>query len=180
VVLTRNNDTFIPLEERTAIANKVGADLFVSLHVNASSNAAAHGIETYYLNFSKNEKAAAVAARENGTTLRAVSDLEQILFDLMAHSKIQESSRLASDIQHALITGITREFGEVKNLGVKQGPFYVLLGANMPSVLVEAAFLSNPAEETRLATRQYQKETTRAIIDGLRAYVGNSKMVAQQ
>jgi N-acetylmuramoyl-L-alanine amidase len=180
VVLTRNDDTFIPLEERTAIANKVGADLFVSLHVNASANTAAHGIETYYLNFSKNEKAAAVAARENGTTLRAVSDLEQILFDLMAHSKIQESSRLASDIQHALITGITREFGEVKNLGVKQGPFYVLLGANMPSVLIEAAFLSNPAEETRLATRKYQKETTRAIINGLRAYVGNSKMVARQ
>jgi N-acetylmuramoyl-L-alanine amidase len=180
VVLTRNDDTFIPLEERTAIANKVGADLFVSLHVNASSNAAVHGIETYYLNFSKNEKAAAVAARENGTTLRAVSDLEQILFDLMAHSKIQESSRLASDIQNALITGITREFGAVRNLGVKQGPFYVLLGANMPSVLVEAAFLSNPAEETRLATKQYQKETTRAIIDGLRAYAGNSKMVAQQ
>jgi N-acetylmuramoyl-L-alanine amidase len=180
VVLTRNDDTFIPLEERTAIANKVGADLFVSLHVNASANAAAHGIETYYLNFSKNEKAAAVAARENGTTLRAVSDLEQILFDLMAHSKIQESSRLASDIQNALISGISKEFGTVKNLGVKQGPFYVLLGANMPSVLVEAAFLSNPAEETRLATRQYQKETTRAIIDGLRAYVGNSKMVARQ
>jgi N-acetylmuramoyl-L-alanine amidase len=180
VVLTRNDDTFIPLEERTAIANKIGADLFLSLHVNASPNAAARGIETYYLNFSKNEKAAAVAARENGTTLRAVSDLEQILFDLMAHSKIQESSRLASDIQHALITGITREFGEVKNLGVKQGPFYVLLGANMPSVLVEAAFLSNPHEETRLGTRQYQKETTQAIIDGLRAYVGNSKVVARQ
>ena len=180
VVMTRVDDTFIPLEERTAIANKVGADLFVSLHVNASANAAAHGIETYYLNFSKNEKAAAVAARENGTTLREVSDLEQILFDLMAHSKIQESSRLASDIQNALITGITKKIGEVKNLGVKQGPFYVLLGANMPSVLVEAAFLSNPAEETRLATRQYQKETTQAIIDGLRAYVGNSKMVARQ
>lgn len=180
VVLTRNDDTFIPLEERTALANKVGADLFVSLHVNASSNSAVHGVETYYLNFSKNEKAAAVAARENGTTLRAVSDLEQILFDLMAHSKIQESSRLASDIQHALITGLTREFGEVKNLGVKQGPFYVLLGANMPSVLIEAAFLSNPAEESRLATRKYQKETTRAIIDGLRAYDGSSQVVARQ
>lgn len=180
VTLTRNDDTFIPLEERTAIANKVGADLFVSLHANASPNAAAHGIETYYLNFSKNEKAAAVAARENGTTLRAVSDLEQILFDLMAHSKIQESSRLASDLQHALITGITREFGDVKNLGVKQGPFYVLLGANMPSVLVEAAFLSNAKEEARLTTREYQKEATRAIIAGLRAYAGNPKMVARQ
>ena len=180
VVLTRNDDTFIPLEERTALANKVGADLFVSLHVNASPNSAAHGIETYYLNFSKNEKAAAVAARENGTSLRAVSDLEQILFDLMAHSKIQESSRLASDIQHALITGLSREFGEVKNLGVKQGPFYVLLGANMPSVLVEAAFLSNPEEESRLATRKYQVEATRAIIDGLRAYEGSSQVVARQ
>lgn len=180
VILTRTDDTFIPLEERTAIANKVGADLFISLHVNASYNSAAHGVETYYLNFSKNEQAAKVAARENGTTLRAVSDLEQILFDLMAHSKIQESSRLASDIQHALITGLTREFGEVKNLGVKQGPFYVLLGANMPSILIEAAFLSNPAEEARLATRKYQKETARAIIDGLRAYDGSSQVVAQQ
>lgn len=180
VVLTRSDDTFIPLEERTAIANKIGADLFLSLHVNASPNAAVRGIETYYLNFSKNEKAAAVAARENGTTLREVGDLEQILFDLMAHSKIQESSRLASDIQHALIDGLSREFGEVKNLGVKQGPFYVLLGANMPSVLVEAAFLSNPGEEMRLASSHYQKEATRAIIDGLRAYAGNPKMVALQ
>lgn len=180
VVLTRSDDTFIPLEERTAIANKIGADLFVSVHANASPNAAARGIETYYLNYSKNEKAAAVAARENGTSLQQVGDLEQILFDLMAHAKIQESSRLASDIQTSMISSVGQKYSDVRDLGVKEGPFYVLLGANMPSVLVETAFISNSAEETRLATRQYQKDAARAIVSGLRAYAANPSLMARQ
>lgn len=180
VILTRNDDTFIPLEERTAVANKAGADLFLSIHANASTNAAARGIETYYLNFSKNEKAAAVAARENGTSLQQVGDLEQILFDLMAHSKIQESSRLASEIQSSLVDSMGQQYPQIKDLGVKQGPFYVLLGANMPSVLVEAAFISNSTEETRLASRKYQKLVTKAILEGVRAYAGSLKVVAQQ
>lgn len=179
-ILTRDSDVFLPLEERTAIANKVGADLFLSIHANASPNSAAYGIETYYLNFSKNEKAAAVAARENGTSLQQLGALEQILFDLMAHSKIQESSRLASDIQSSLVDTMGRHYGEVKDLGVKQGPFYVLLGANMPSVLVETAFISNRSEEARLASRKYQKQAVQAIFEGIRSYAGNLKVVARQ
>ncbi|MHB8709323.1 MAG: N-acetylmuramoyl-L-alanine amidase, partial [Desulfuromonadales bacterium] len=146
VVLTRDRDVFLPLEERTAIANKVGADLFISVHANAATNRQAFGIETYYLNFSKNDKAAAVAARENGTSLKEVTDLELILFDLMANSKINESSRLAAEIQKALVGRLHGQFDEVRDLGVRQGPFYVLLGATMPSVLVEAAFISHPRE----------------------------------
>ncbi len=144
VILTRSKDVYLPLEERTAIANKVGADLFISLHANANKSREAYGIETYYLNFSKNDKAAAVAARENGTSLKQVSDLELILFDLMANAKINESSRLATEIQESLVQRISKKYSDVRDLGVRQGPFYVLLGATMPSVLVETAFISQP------------------------------------
>lgn len=180
VVLTRDRDIFLPLEERTAIANKVGADLFISVHANAAPNRQAYGIETYYLNFSKNDKAAAVAARENGTSLKEVSDLEQILFDLMANSKINESSRLAAEIQKALIGRLNGQFDEVRDLGVRQGPFYVLLGATMPSVLVEAAFISHPREERRLVSRKYQEETAEAIAEAVMNYARAHKMIASR
>lgn len=178
VVLTRDRDIFLPLEERTAIANKVGADLFISVHANAAPNRQAYGIETYYLNFSKNDKAAAVAARENGTSLKEVTDLEQILFDLMANSKINESSRLAAEIQKALVGRLNDRFDEVKDLGVRQGPFYVLLGATMPSVLVEAAFISHPREEQRLTSRSYQQQTVEAIAEAVKNYARAHKMIA--
>jgi N-acetylmuramoyl-L-alanine amidase len=180
VVLTRDRDVFLPLEERTAIANKVGADLFISVHANAAPNRQAYGIETYYLNFSKNDKAAAVAARENGTSLKEVSDLEQILFDLMANSKINESSRLAAEIQRALVDRLDNRFDEVRDLGVRQGPFYVLLGATMPSVLVEAAFISHPREEQRLASRKYQEETADAIAEAVGNYARAHKLIASR
>lgn len=178
VVLTRDRDVFLPLEERTAIANKVGADLFISVHANAATNRQAYGIETYYLNFSKNDKAAAVAARENGTSLKEVGDLEMILFDLMANSKINESSRLAAEIQKALVGRLHGQFDEVRDLGVRQGPFYVLLGATMPSVLVEAAFISHPREEQRLASRKYQEETAEAITEAVKNYARAHKLIA--
>lgn len=180
VVLTRDRDIFLPLEERTAIANKVGADLFISVHANAAPNRQAYGIETYYLNFSKNDKAAAVAARENGTSLKEVTDLEQILFDLMANSKINESSRLAAEIQRALVERLDNRFDDVKDLGVRQGPFYVLLGATMPSVLVEAAFISHPREEQRLASRKYQEETAEAIAEAVKSYARAHKLIASR
>ncbi|NJC87331.1 MAG: AMIN domain-containing protein [Desulfuromonas sp.] len=178
VVLTRDRDIFLPLEERTAIANKVGADLFISVHANAAPNRQAYGIETYYLNFSKNDKAAAVAARENGTSLKEVTDLEQILFDLMANSKINESSRLAAEIQKSMVGRLNDQFDEVRDLGVRQGPFYVLLGATMPSVLVEAAFISHPREEQRLTSRKYQEETAEAITEAVRNYARAHKLIA--
>ncbi len=178
VVLTRDRDVFLPLEERTAIANKVGADLFISIHANAAPNRQAYGIETYYLNFSKNDKAAAVAARENGTSLKEVDDLEQILFDLMANAKINESSRLAAEIQKALVDRLDEQFEEVRDLGVRQGPFYVLLGATMPSVLVEAAFISHPREEQRLSSRNYQEQTAEAIAEAVKNYARAHKLIA--
>jgi N-acetylmuramoyl-L-alanine amidase len=180
VVLTRSGDVYLPLEERTAIANKVGADLFISLHANANRNRKAYGIETYYLNFSKNDKAAAVAARENGTSLKQVSDLELILFDLMANAKINESSRLASTIQEALVKGIDKGYGKVRDLGVRQGPFYVLLGATMPSVLVETAFISNPREEKRLASKSYRKTAAEAIAAAVKDYAVSNKLLASR
>lgn len=178
VILTRDRDVFIPLEERTAIANKVGADLFISVHANASHNKSAYGVETYYLNFSKNDKAAAVAARENGISLKQVGDLELILFDLMANAKINESSRLAAEIQNSLVRDLKREYPDVRDLGVKQGPFYVLVGATMPSVLVEAAFISHKREETRLASREFQQQTSAAIVKGVLNYASALKQVA--
>lgn len=178
VILTRDRDIYLPLEERTAIANKVGADLFISVHANATTNRQAFGIETYYLNFSKNDKAAAVAARENGTSLKEVTDLEQILFDLMANSKINESSRLAAEIQKSLVERLGEQYDDVRDLGVRQGPFYVLLGATMPSVLVEAAFISHPREEQRLSSQTYQEHAADAIVAAVKSYARAHKLIA--
>jgi len=180
VILTRSTDVYLPLEERTAIANKVGADLFISLHANANKSRKAYGIETYYLNFSKNDKAAAVAARENGTSLKQVSDLELILFDLMANAKINESSRLATEIQKSLVYRISKKYSNVRDLGVRQGPFYVLLGATMPSVLVETAFISHPREEKRLVSSAYQKSAAQAIAAAIKEYAVSNKLIASR
>ena len=178
VILTRSGDVYLPLEERTAIANKVGADLFISLHANANKNRKAYGIETYYLNFSKNDKAAAVAARENGTSLKQVSDLELILFDLMANAKINESSRLATEIQESLVQRISKKYSNVRDLGVRQGPFYVLLGATMPSVLVETAFISNPREEKRLTAVPSINQLPKRLPWLVKDYAVNNKLIA--
>jgi N-acetylmuramoyl-L-alanine amidase len=180
VILTRDRDVYLPLEERTAIANKVGADLFISVHANANQNRDAYGVETYYLNFSKNDKAAAVAARENGISLKQVGDLELILFDLMANSKINESSRLAAEIQKAMVGDLSRHYSDIRDLGVRQGPFYVLVGATMPSVLVEAAFISNHREESRLATSKFIEKTGAAIVKGVRNYSSDLKLIANK
>lgn len=178
VILTRNSDVYLDLAERTAIANKVGADLFISIHANASLSRRAYGIETYYLNFSKNEQATAVVARENGTSLKQVGDLERILFDLMANSKINESSRLAAEIQKSLVGHLSHRYSHIKDLGVRQGPFYVLLGATMPSVLVETAFISNPREESRLTDPQYYRNAVAGIARGVRNYASAVKLIA--
>ena len=178
VILTRDKDVYLALEERTALANRVGADLFISIHANASKNRSVRGVETYYLNFSKNDKAAAVAARENGTSLKQVGDLEMILFDLMANSKINESSRLAAEIQSSLVGNLGRHYSEIKDHGVRQGPFYVLLGATMPSVLVETAFISNKTDEVRLKNTKFQGRAADAIVAGVKKFAKASRMIA--
>ncbi|KAB0665670.1 AMIN domain-containing protein [Oryzomonas japonica] len=175
VVMTRATDVFIPLEERTAIANKVNADLFVSVHANAALNRGASGIETYYLNLAKTEKAAQLAAKENGTTLEKVSVLQAILFDLMANYKLNDSAHLADEVQRSLHGKIKSRHADVRNLGVKQGPFYVLVGATMPSILVETAFVSNVQEESRLTDPAYQEQTAEGIMEGIRAYITSLK-----
>ena len=175
VVMTRSSDVFIPLEERTAIANKVNADLFVSVHANAAPNRLAAGIETYYLNLAKTEKAAQLAAKENGTSLEKVSVLQAILFDLMANYKLNDSAHLADEVQKSLYKKAHGRYADVKNLGVKQGPFYVLVGASMPSILVEAAFLSNAQEESRLQDPAYQDMTAEGILEGIHSYISSLK-----
>lgn len=175
VVMTRSTDVFIPLEERTAIANKVNADLFVSIHGNAAPNRNAAGIETYYLNLAKTEKAAQLAAKENGTSLEKVSVLQAILFDLMANYKLNDSAHLAEEVQRSLHKKARHNFPDVKNLGVKQGPFYVLVGATMPSILVEVAFLSNALEESRLRETSYHEMTAEGIMEGIRSYIASLK-----
>jgi N-acetylmuramoyl-L-alanine amidase len=180
VLLTRSDDSYIPLQDRTAYANRVGADLFISLHANASTNRRAYGLETYYLNLSKNNQAAEVAARENGTTLEEVGNLEAILFDLMANAKINESSRLAAVIQQSLVQHLSPKFSSIKDLGVRQGPFHVLLGATMPSVLVETAFISNGREEKRLKTNDYQEQVATAIVKGVKDYAESVQQVAHR
>lgn len=175
VVMTRSTDVFIPLEERTAIANKVGADLFLSVHANAAPNRSAAGIETYYLNLAKTDKVAQLAAKENGTSLEKVSVLQAILFDLMANYKLNDSAHLADEVQKSLYKKIRTGYSDVKNLGVKQGPFYVLVGASMPSILVETAFLSNVAEESRLKDPAYQQMAAEGILEGVRSYITSLK-----
>jgi len=171
VILTRDSDVYIPLDERTLIANRLDADLFVSLHANANRSRKPFGAETYYLNFSKNDNVIEVVARENGTSLQKVGDLDMILLDLMANAKINESSRLAAEIQEALIDGLSRKYSDIKDLGVRQGPFHVLWNATMPSVLVEVAFISNSREEKRLADKNFQVRSAEAIAKGVGNYL---------
>lgn len=174
-VMTRSTDVFIELQERTAIANQVGADLFISIHANAALNRRASGIETYYLNLAKTEKAAQLAARENGTSLEKVSILQAVLFDLMANYKLNDSAHLAEEVQKALYKRISGQDSSTKNLGVKQGPFYVLVGATMPSILVESAFISNAQEEAKLADPKYLELTAEGILDGVVSYIASLK-----
>lgn len=180
VRLTRSDDRYLKLRDRTSYANKVGADLFISLHANASNSRKVYGLETYFLNLAKNNQAAAVAARENGTTLEEVGHLEAILFDLMANAKINESSRLASEVQQAMVKGLNPHYSDIRDLGVRQGPFHVLLGATMPSVLVEAAFISNRREEKRLNSSTYQKRVASSIVRGVKSYAATLEQVARK
>lgn len=171
IVFTRKDDVYLKLDERTAMANAKKADLFVSIHANASKNKEAHGVETYFLNFTKEERAKEVVARENASSIEGVDEVQEILKDLIVSSKYNESSMLAAMIQKNLVNRVKLEYPDVLDLGVKQGPFYVLLGAAMPSVLVETAFISNPKEATRLADDSYRYKVAEGIFDGIREYI---------
>ena len=171
VMLTRETDKKLTLEERTAIANTERADLFISMHCNAAKNKRLSGIETYILNLATDDQAIAVAARENATSEKNISDLEYILSDLMKHAKIEESTRLANDVHKAMVGGMQKKYPKVRDLGVKQAPFYVLLGARMPSILIEASFISNKVECNRLMTKSYRDALCASIADGIEQYI---------
>lgn len=171
VVLTRSEDVKLTLEERTAIANTERADLFISLHCNAAKSRKLSGIETYFLNLATDDQAIAVAARENATSKKNISDLEYILSDLMKNAKIEESTRLAHDVHLSMVQGIQKKYSRINDLGVKQAPFYVLLGARMPSILIEASFISNPRECKRLLTASYRDDICNAITNGIEKYI---------
>jgi len=171
VLLTRTTDRKLTLEERTAIANTQRADLFISMHCNAAKSKKLSGIETYILNLATDEQAIAVAARENATSRKNISDLAYILNDLMKHAKIEESTRLANDVHKAMITGMKKKYTKIRDLGVKQAPFYVLLGARMPAILIESSFLSNKTECKRLMTGSYRNDICNAIADGIEKYI---------
>lgn len=179
VFLTRNCDEFLSLEKRTAIANMKKADLFISLHVNAHKDSNVHGIETYYLNFANDAEAARVAAFENSMSTKKLSDLEAILHDLMFNMKVDESSRLAREVQGRMVDELKKTYEDVRDLGVKHAPFYVLLGAEMPCILIETAFISNPTEEQRLKDEAFQKDLAGGIAGGVQSYIKHMEQVAR-
>jgi N-acetylmuramoyl-L-alanine amidase len=174
-VLTRDSDHYIPLEERTAIANTKHADLFISIHINASPNTHAEGIETYFLNLATDEESIRVAAFENATSTKRISDMQKILKDLMLNTKIDESNRLAGHVQQNLVQTLNSKF-PVKNLGVKQAPFYVLIGAQMPSILVEISFISNDKERERLSQEEYLDQVVEGLVKGVDRYIKDIKL----
>ncbi|MFT5725998.1 MAG: N-acetylmuramoyl-L-alanine amidase [Desulforhopalus sp.] len=175
VIFTRDTDVFVPLEERTAIANTENADLFVSLHVNAHPSAKVHGLETYYLNLTTNAEAMRVAAMENATSTHQMSDLQEILSDIMKNSKIEESSRLAQQVHNSILNeAADKGYANIRNLGVKQAPFYVLIGAQMPAILLEVAFITNKDDVKNLNDPTFIRLLTREIADGIRSYVSST------
>jgi len=170
-ILTRRKDVFLSLEKRTAFANMKKADLFISLHINAHRQKSIHGLETYFLNMATDKRAVMVAARENATSEKNISDLQTILNDLMLNTKISESSRLAHQVQKGMIYRIRKQHKKVKSLGVKQAPFYVLIGAEMPAILVETGFITNPTERKRLLSQKYLENLANGIVGGIDSYI---------
>ncbi len=171
VIMTRSNDTFIPLEERTAIANEYGADLFISIHANSSHDPSARGIETYYLNFTSDPEALALAARENATSRESVYQLQSLVKKIALSEKIQESAEFAKIVDHQFSIQLARDGNPQHDRGVKKAPFVVLIGANMPSILIEISFLSNPHDEHLLRSGAYREKIAKALYSGIAHYV---------
>ena len=176
-VLTRDRDVYLPLEERTALANTARGDLFLSLHCNSSDAGNLSGVETYFLNLASNLRSMQTAARENSMAVANMSDLQQIVREIQ-NSKMDESSQFAARVQRSLHDALHRKFPDVKNLGVKQAPFYVLIGAQMPSILAEVSFINHRTEGRRLADPAYRQLIAQALVDGVKRYVRTVKTAA--
>jgi N-acetylmuramoyl-L-alanine amidase len=172
VIFTRDDDTFIPLETRTAIANEHQADLFISIHANSSPDPAARGVETYYLNFTSNPDALEVAARENAVSQKSIFELQDLVKKITLKEKIEESRELATDVQQSLYGGLATRHTTLRDRGVKKAPFVVLIGANMPSILAEISFVSNPTDEAKLETPEYRQKIADSLYKGIATYAG--------
>ena len=170
VIYTRSDDTFIPLETRTAIANKAQADLFLSVHANSSSDASARGVETYYLNFTTDPTALDVAARENAVSNQSVGQLSDLVKKIALKDKIAESREFAGDVEDSLYAGLERGNAGLKDRGVKKAPFVVLIGANMPSVLAEISFVTNPRDAHELREPEYRERVAESLYRGVAKY----------
>jgi N-acetylmuramoyl-L-alanine amidase len=178
VVYTRSDDTFIPLEERTRIANEAKADLFVSIHANSSPDRAARGIETYYLNLKGSPEAMEVAARENAASQQSIHDLEDLVKRITRTEKIDESKELAEDIQESLSKRVQKTAKTVRNRGVRKAPFVVLIGADMPSILTEVSFLSNPSDEQLLKKPEHRQRIAEGVYQGVAQYLESMNSLA--
>lgn len=166
VVMTREDDSYIPLEARTAKANRQSADLFISIHANSSRVRSVRGVETFFLNFTTSREALETATRENAASESSIHELQDIAKKIMLRDKVEESRELAEHIQKALST--RKDSGP--NRGVKQAPFVVLIGANIPSVLAEIGFISNPVEERLIKTPEYRQAIAQSLLEGVRSY----------
>jgi N-acetylmuramoyl-L-alanine amidase len=171
IIMTRNEDQFLPLEERSKIANANNADLFISIHTNAHPNHSVYGFETYYLNLTSDDDAIRVAALENEVSGRKMNDLDTILHDLMQNAKINESSRLAGHVQNSIYQHLKKYYRFIKDNGVKQAPFYVLMGAEMPAILIEIGFISNQRDCRRLTNPAFQNHLCNAVVAGIKSYI---------
>ncbi|HEX6495724.1 MAG TPA: N-acetylmuramoyl-L-alanine amidase, partial [Acidobacteriaceae bacterium] len=171
VIYTRDDDTFVPLEQRTAIANKAQADLFISVHANSSSDPTARGVETYYLNFTTSPDALEVAARENAVSDESIHELSGLVKKITLKDKIDESREFAADVDTSLYAGLERGNPGLRDRGVKKAPFVVLIGANMPSILAEISFLTNSDDATQLGDPQYRERIAESLYRGVSKYV---------
>jgi N-acetylmuramoyl-L-alanine amidase len=170
IIYTRSDDTFIPLETRTAIANKAQADLFISIHANSSQDATARGVETYYLNFTSDPSALDVAARENAVGGQSIHQLSDLVKKITLKDKIEESREFASDVESSLYSGLAKGNEGLKNRGVKKAPFVVLIGANMPSILAEISFVTNPKDASKLRQPEYRERVAESLYAGVARY----------
>ncbi|MBS1821576.1 MAG: N-acetylmuramoyl-L-alanine amidase [Acidobacteria bacterium] len=170
IIYTRSDDTFIPLETRTAIANKAQADLFLSIHANSSSDPSARGVETYYLNFTSQPDALEVAARENAVSDQSIHQLSDLVKKIALKEKIDESREFASDVESSLYAGLQHGNAGLKNRGVKKAPFVVLIGANMPSILAEISFVTNPKDAEQLRQPEYRQRVAESLYKGVAKY----------
>ena len=170
VVYTRKDDTFVPLETRTAIANRERADLFISIHANSSRDEDARGVETYYLNFTSSPEALEVAARENAVSEKSIHELQDLVKKIALKEKIDESREFAGDVQESLYGGLSLENAGIRNRGIKKAPFIVLIGANMPSILAEISFVSNPTDERKMETSEHRQRIAESLYRGVAKY----------